>query len=178
MWESRAKDDLIIEVWEKLDCENVGRSEIEAIVEAVRGHFGEQAVDPPMIIARLLADEGAELRHPEIMDLHVEYYSEFPHEAEFRNLFKTDDLRSTLSTIRNVENLRRKFAADADDAGLREIRDRTIAERDKLRTLDTKAAREAAEWFTIWLQSPEIFEQWIGRRLASADFLSRFDEIK
>jgi len=31
MWLSRNKNDLIIEVWEKLDCENVGAAEIEAI---------------------------------------------------------------------------------------------------------------------------------------------------
>ena len=35
MWQSRTKIDLIIEVWEKLDCESVGAAEIEAIEEAV-----------------------------------------------------------------------------------------------------------------------------------------------
>ena len=31
MWKSRNKTELIIEVWEKLDCEDVGAAEIEAI---------------------------------------------------------------------------------------------------------------------------------------------------
>lgn len=177
MWESRAKDDLIIEVWEKLDCENVGRPEIEAITEAVRGRFGEQAVDPPMMIARLLSDEGAELRHSEIMDLHIEFYSEIPYEAEFRNLFKMDDLHSSLSSIRNLENLRRKFTADDDPSGLRQIRERAIAVKKELEHRQLAKSAEAAEWLTLWLQSPEIFEQWIKHRLASADFISRFGEI-
>ena len=59
MWQSRTKNDLIIEVWEKLDCENVGAAEIEAIEVVVKEQYGEAAVDSPMIIARLLADEGA-----------------------------------------------------------------------------------------------------------------------
>lgn len=36
MWNSRTKIDLIIEVWEKLDCESVGAREIEAIETVVR----------------------------------------------------------------------------------------------------------------------------------------------
>ena len=31
MYDARNKTDLIIEVWERLDCESVGRKEIEAI---------------------------------------------------------------------------------------------------------------------------------------------------
>ncbi len=63
MYKSRTKTDLIIEVWEALDCESVGAKEIIAIEEAVREQFGQNAVESPMILARLLADEGAELRH-------------------------------------------------------------------------------------------------------------------
>ena len=54
MWTSRTKQDLIIEVWEKLDCESVGAAEIEAIEEAVRARYGEAAVESPMHIARRL----------------------------------------------------------------------------------------------------------------------------
>ena len=81
MWNARNKNDLIIEVWEKLDCESVGADEIRAIEIAVEDVFGKPAVDPPMTIARLLADEGAELRHSEIMALHVERAEDRPYDA-------------------------------------------------------------------------------------------------
>ena len=42
-----------------------------------------------MKIARLLADEGAELRHSEIMELYVERASDRPYDAAFRNLIET-----------------------------------------------------------------------------------------
>ena len=44
MWLSRSKNDLVIEVWEKLDCESIGRAEIEAIEVAVEAEFGKSAV--------------------------------------------------------------------------------------------------------------------------------------
>ncbi len=33
---------------------------------------------------------------------------------------------------------------------------------------------EIAEWLTLWMQSPEMFETWIDLRLSSADFRAKF----
>src|SRR2546430_1361229 len=65
---ARTKDELVIEVWEQLDCESVGAKELEAIQDAVRDRFGAGAVESPAAIARTLADEGAVLRHPEVIE--------------------------------------------------------------------------------------------------------------
>ena len=65
---ARTKAELIIEVWEHLDCESVGAKELEAIQRAVRDRFGAGAVASPASIARTLADEGAVLRHPEVIE--------------------------------------------------------------------------------------------------------------
>ncbi len=183
MFNSRTKTDLIIEVWEKLDCESVGASEIEAIEMVVRDKYGFSAVESPMIIARLLADEGAELRHAEIMELDVARRTESPYDAMFRNILKFSDFTQTLVSIRQLENLRKKFVAENDREGLRLMRE--IALKGKSRALmiskNEKVAaekraekQEIAEWFTIWLQSPEVFENWIILRQNSPDFINRF----
>lgn len=177
----------MIEVWEKLDCESVGAVEIEAIETAVESVFGKPAVDSPMRIARLLADEGAELRHSEIMELYLKRASDRPYDAVFVNLFDLHDLRTALRSIRQMENLRRKFEADSDREGLRLLRQKTIAEKETRLAIVKKAktddhdrleASEIAEWLTIWLQSPELFESWIKLRSASADFVSKFGSIE
>src|SRR6476469_8831554 len=132
MWTSRTKLDLIIEVWEKLDCESVGAAEIEAIEEAVRGRFGEAAVESPMRIARILADEGAALRHSEIMKLWVRRHEDQPHEAEFRNLINTGDLDSAENSIRRAENLRKKFLSEDDKDGIRLLREEVIEAKQRM----------------------------------------------
>ncbi len=109
MWTARTKDELIIEVWERLDCESVGRLELEAIETAVEAHFGTAAVDSPMVIARLLAHEGAHLRHSGVMDLYLARISAKPYDAALRSVLRLGDLRSALSTIRDLENLRKKY---------------------------------------------------------------------
>jgi hypothetical protein len=186
VWKSRNKPELIIEVWEKLDCESVGAAEIEAIEIAVEDVFGKSALDSPMKIARLLADEGAELRHSEIMDLYVKRASVRPYDAAFANLVDTRSLDATLKSIRQIENLRRKFEADSDREGMRLLRERVIAEKEnKLSFAKAKSkpadqrieAGEIAEWLRLWLQSPELFESWVNLRRRSPDFVSRFGEI-
>ena len=183
MYNSRTKTDLIIEVWEKLDCESVGAKEISAIEDAVRENLGNGAVESPMIIARLLADEGAELRHAEIMELDVERRLESPYAAMFRNILKFSDFKQALVSIRRLENLRKKFASENDREGLRQAREtaikgkrraQMISKNEKVAPEKRAEKQEIAEWFTIWLQNPEVFESWVALRQKSPDFNKNF----
>jgi hypothetical protein len=183
MFESKNKTDLIIEVWEKLDCESVGREELVAIETVVRDVYGESAVDSPMIVARLLADEGAELRHSEIMHLFIERASDRPHEAAIQELFDLTDLDALHSSLRKAENLRKMFLARNEQTALRLLRDRAIEVKagalstanDPRRSEDLRRIQaEAAEWITLWLQSPELLENWVRLRQASEDFKRKF----
>lgn len=180
MYQSLNKTDLIIEVWEKLDCESVGAKEIVAIETAVNERFGRSAVDSPMVLARMLADEGAVLRHSEIMELYVERNEVVDHEAELRNILDVSSFAKTLSSLRNINNLRKKLTADNDKDGLKKLRQKIISERDRLlndplRT-EKLTANEIAEWLTIWLQSPELFENWVTLRQASAAFIESYGD--
>lgn len=185
MYKARTKTDLIIEVWEALDCESVGAAELIAIETAVRERFGASAVDSPMKTARLLADEGAELRHAEILELDVERRLESPYDAMFRNILKFSDFKQALISIRQLENLRKKFASENDKEGLRRVRETAIKGKNRALMIsknekvdDQKRAEkgEIAAWFTLWLQSPEIFENWIELRQSSQDFSEKFGE--
>ncbi len=187
MWQARTKDELIIEVWEKLDCENVGAAEIEAIEMVVTDRFGRSAVDSPMIIARLLADEGAELRHSEIMELYLTRSADTPYDAMFRNILQLSDLRSALRTLRDLDNLRRKFRSDNDKEGLRLVRETALRGKRGVHdiiesgtTNDTirQVNLEISHWISVWLQTPDFFADWVELRQRSADFVERFGRIQ
>ncbi|NOT46516.1 MAG: hypothetical protein HOP17_02025 [Acidobacteria bacterium] len=186
MPEARNKTDLIIEIWEKLDCESVGADELIAIEQAVLERFGKTAVDSPMIIARLLADEGAVLRHSEIMALYVERASDRPFDPAFRNILNIADLPEAAASLRKLENLRRKYVADQNKEGLRLVREKgqegrtealKIARNEKLDPSERTRYAEIAEWLTLWMQSPEMFETWIDLRLSSQDFREKFPGV-
>ena len=180
---ARTKNDLIIDTWEKLDCESVGAAELTAIAKAVEESFGRSAVDSPMITARLLADEGAELRHSEVMALYIQWASDRPYDAALRNIFQFADVNSAASSIRNAENLRRKWTEENDREGLRLLRELALAAKKKLAAAarsdradqqKVKLAAELNEWLAVWLSTPEIFDQWLSLRRRSPAFKEKF----
>ncbi|HYO63411.1 MAG TPA: hypothetical protein VER08_07120 [Pyrinomonadaceae bacterium] len=184
-WKARTKRELMIEVWERLDCESVGAQELEAVAEAVRGRFGEGAVDSPASVARLLADEGAELRHAEVLELDARWRTADPYEAMFRNVLKFSDFAQAASSIKQLDNLRRQFDRKGDRDGLRRVRDTVLKGKNRAEMIarnpavnERKRAEKAeiAQWFTVWLNQPEIFQDWLYLRQRSPDFRQRFPE--
>lgn len=182
-WKARTKRDLAIEVWEKLDCESVGASELEAIRAAIDGRFGAGAVDSPATLARLLADEGAELRHAEILELDVRVRADDPYEAAFRNVLKFATFDEAVASLKRLDNLQKEFARRDDKEGLRRVREKVLKGRERAEMIarnpkvsEHKRAEKAeiAEWFAVWLKQPEMFEMWVEIRRRTADFQSRF----
>jgi len=184
-WKARTKRDLMIEVWEHLDCESVGAAELETIETIVRERFGEGAIEAPAAVARLLADEGAELRHAEVLELDTRYRETDPYEPMFKNILKFSTFAQAAASIRSLENLRKEFARKKDDEGLRRVQETALKGKKRAQMIarnrnvdEGKRAEKAeiAEWFTVWLKQPEIFNDWLELRQRSKDFRERFKE--
>jgi hypothetical protein len=182
-WKSRTKRDMMIEVWEALDCESVGARELEAVMEALTARFGEGAIESPARIARVLADEGAELRHSEVLEADARWRTGDPYEAVFRNVLKFSTFDEAAASIKRLDNLRREYKRRNDKEGLRRVHETVLKGKQRAQMIaknvsvnERKRAEkeEIAEWFTVWLRQPEIFDDWLILRRRSPDFRQRF----
>lgn len=180
------KREFIFSVWELLDCESVGAKEILAIEAAVKEKYGQSESFLPMRIARMLADEGAELRHSEIMELFIKRYPQSAKPSDLSHLFRFDTLKSALASIRELERQRKIFLAESDEAGIGQIRSRVAAIRQQLKesalsdhSFESAAdlRREIADWLAVWLQTPEIFETWLAIRRGTTEFKEKFGKL-
>jgi hypothetical protein len=69
---------------------------------------------------------------------------------------------------------------EAETRGLRakaiEIKKLAVERSEDLRNDEPVRKRfaESAQWITLWLQSPELFENWVKLRRASPDFRRNF----
>ncbi|MBK9765881.1 MAG: hypothetical protein IPP63_02020 [Chloracidobacterium sp.] len=140
-----------------------------------------------MIIARLLADEGAELRHAEIMRLYVERASNRPYDAAFRNLLDLESLLSARRSILSLNSLRRKYVAANDREGVRLTRQSALDAKRNLKAViddprtDGSIRRmkiEITEWLSLWLQTPNLFNDWVELRQRSPEFRKTFGQIR
>jgi hypothetical protein len=190
-WQSRTKDDLVIEVWEQLDCESVGATELTEIQNVLRYHLGEGAVDSPAAIARALADEGAELRHPEVLECDAVWREAEIEKRVVRDpgeLFDDEDkwnLEKAAAWIGKLERLRKKLERQADRKAIEQLEDRAREQKRLAQLLATNsslhqeqrlAAAEIGEWLTIWLQTPQLFKTWLELRRKSSEFLEKFGQ--
>lgn len=177
------KQELVLATWEALDCESVGAPELEQIQRAVAQHFGDGAVESPAALARIVADEGAHLRYPEVLEFDARWRE--------RNLSESTAGKSSFATfaeavesLRALENLRRELSNNQDQKRLRDLRDAVLkSKQDRalvaasvvLSEAERAEAKEIAGWLGVWLRTPELFADWLDLRRSSPQFRKRFE---
>ena len=184
-WRARTKHDLMIEVWEQLDCESVGTRELERIQQVIGERFGDGAIESPAAIARTLADEGAVLRHPEVLDCDTKWREQHIFGTVARDQFDFSSLHQAIESIRKLEYWRTKFEHEGEEAELRRVHEIALEYKQEAQLVSRSKvvagkkrfeAREIAQWLTIWMQEPDIFEDWLSLRQRSPEFMHRFRE--
>lgn len=172
----QSRSEFIFAVWEASGAEFVGAAELTEIREAVAKRFGVEM--SPASIARLLADEGVRLGHPEVLRADARWREErllfTDEELEF------DSLPAATALIEKIE--RRRAEVENDPSRFEQLRQTIRQIKSELESIGAKPgaqkrrelAREVAQWLTIWLQNPPIFDEWLALRRATPDFQSRF----
>lgn len=179
-WKSRTRHELIIEVWEALDCESVGARELLAIQDALRETLGEGAVVSPASIARVVVDEGAVLRHPEVLNCDVKWRARASRPLEE---FDFSTLEAAATSLRKIDELHGEAETDPNDQRVKRLRElvmqagkeaRLIARSTIVPEQERAAAKEISEWIRIWLQQPALFDDWLSLRQRSPEYLRKF----
>ncbi len=184
-WKSRTRHDLIIEVWEALDCESVGAGELEQIQQALQEKFGEGALDSPASIARTVADEGAVLRHPEVFEFDMRWRERTMSASVPLESLSFSNLAGASESIRKLETWRRNFAEEGKQVEPRRLQEFALKTKQDLHLVARSRvvgarrrfeAKEIAQWLTIWIQDPAIFEDWLSLRMRSREFVEKFGD--
>lgn len=188
---AQAAREFIVNLWQELGRPPVDAQVLEAIQREL-ANGAQDAVIGPAAVARLLADEGAELKHPEIIESDVRW-RESRVSSRMDKFAAIDPLSSGArlnikdagALISKMETLRQEFERDDDETGLHELRTLAADARQraeamgKNRKLDEKARSEQseiAEWLKVWLQTPMLFENWLELRRRSEAFRRKFPD--
>lgn len=170
------KYQIIVDIWERMERDVVGAPELELIQQAIAVRFG--TILSLAAIARTLADHGMRLRHPDILAADVNW-------RERSSLFTSEDLTfdslvAANALIEKIECLRRQF--ENDKPMLEYLRQSVQQIKNELDVLAASErsdhrilAAEIAQWLTIWLQTPQIFPEWLELRRSTPEFRTRFE---
>jgi len=185
-----SKQALIVAEWHRLGGKAIGFRELSAIQQALHEKFGEGGVESPAKIARVLADEGAELRHPEVIEFDAQWReAKIEQEtSKFRSLeqfLRAEPLRlnEAESLIKKLEQTRQRAERKEDELNVQRSRDIAMNSRQTAQLLADDSAldqtqrdeqEEIAQWLSVWLQTPTLFDDWLNLRRRSPDFRKKF----
>ncbi|MGZ5437889.1 MAG: hypothetical protein ACXWID_08900 [Pyrinomonadaceae bacterium] len=188
---AQAARESIVKLWLEL-----GRPPVDAeFLEKVQRQLAKSSEYPaisPAEVARFLADEGAELRHPEIIECDVRWRESLVNNR--MDKFAAVEPLSSCARLKiqeagvlisKMEKLRQEFERDDDETGLDELRTLAADARQRAEAIgknrkENETVRgeqsEIADWLKVWLQTPMLFENWLELRRRSEEFRKKFDE--
>jgi len=176
-----SKKEMVLEIYDREAMGEVTAREIAVINEALVAEYGEGGAMAPAEIARILREEDLPVRFEQVFRMMT------PTE-KYENLFDAlaynESLEQAERAIRRIDELRRGFDRQGDLTGVRfalqtaRFAKKNAEERVTAMELGTRQQRihaEIARWFTIWLQTPDLFAEWLALRKSAREFRNLFE---
>jgi len=178
-----SKKQIILEYCRAKALERIGPEEIRALEDELRARLGSDVKVSPSYIARVLRGAGK----------NVEYYDRFtdppmeePYAGRLRNLLQFHDFASAEASLRKLDDIYREFHQASDRIGTDLVRSLllkgnlragSLAANPRVSPHKRAEKAEIATWFRIWLQTPDLFFDWLELRKASEEFQRLFGEM-
>jgi hypothetical protein len=177
-----SKKQIILEYCQANALERIGTEEIRALQIELHSRLGSNLRTSPSYIASVLREAGKKV---EYQDRFSAPSLEEPYASRLRDLLQFHDLESAEASLRRLDQVYREYREASDRTGTGLVR--SLLQRGKLRAASLAAnprvspdkrseKQEIATWFRIWLETPDLFFDWLELRKASAEFRRLFRE--
>ncbi len=179
----KSKRELVLDIYDSEAMGEVTAREIAVINQALIKEYGEGGAMTPAEIARILHDEDLPVRFDQVFRMMT---ATEKYENAFARFLENEDLSEAEASIRGIDELYRRFKQAGDRVGARFALEaaRTakrnaseLSQSPDLSAAQRREQAEIAEWFTVWLQTPDLFAEWVSLRKASAEFKRLFSQI-
>jgi hypothetical protein len=178
-----SKKQIILEYCRAKALERIGAEEMRALQNELRDRLGSNLRTSPSYIASVLRAAG---KNVEYQDRFTAPSMEEPYASRLRNLLQFHDFASAEASLRKLDEVYREYRQASDRVGIGLVR--SLLQKGKLRagslaanprvSRDKRAEKqEIAAWFRIWLETPELFFDWLELRKASDEFRRLFKEM-
>ncbi len=173
------KKELILDAARELNKSVYTPAEVEQIRRKLIAEWGEAGKTSADYIADVLAE--AKMRV--VLSIHVDPQGQY--EDEFQDLLHFATLEEAEMCLIRLDELLRKFEVEDDRPGearvleiarLGKRRAEMIAHNHKVDVAKRKEKEEVARWFSVWLEQPDAFFDWLEIRKQSPDFRSCFPQ--
>ncbi|HUJ31833.1 MAG TPA: hypothetical protein VLY23_11180 [Candidatus Acidoferrum sp.] len=175
--EPATKKSLILEVARGLGKPRFTPAEIEQIRRQLIAHQGASGKTSADYIVSVLEEAGMRVVWSTRSDTEGRY------EEEFADLLHFSDLEEAEMCLIRLDELFRKFVVEGENTAVERVREvarlgrrraEMIAHNHKVDEPKRVEKAEIAQWFAIWLDTPDAFFDWLEVRKKSPEFQRKF----
>jgi hypothetical protein len=177
----KSKKDLILDTAREIGASKWTLAEIDQLRRRLHAEHGEAGKTSSEYIGDVLKSAGWKV----LLTLQEE--AEEQYEEEFEDLLHFKTLEDAEVSIMRLDELMRKFQAHGEHAAVERVlgiarlgkrRAEMISRNHKVEPHKREEKVEIANWFRIWLETPDAFFDWLDVRKQSPDFRTRFPEVE
>ncbi len=172
---------LILETARKIGVQKWTPAEIDQLRRRLIAEHGEAGKTGTEYITEVLEDAGLKL------ELTLSEEAEDQYEEEFEDLLHFKTLQDAEVSVMRLDELLRKFRAQGEMAAVERVlnvgrlgkrRAEMISRNHKVEAPKRAEKEEIANWFRIWLETPDAFFDWLDVRKQSPEFQSKFPQAE
>jgi hypothetical protein len=173
------KKSLILETARRIGVQKWTPAEIDQLRRRLIAEHGEAGKTGAEYIADVLESAGLKL------ELTLQEEAEDQYEEEFEDLLHFKTLEDAEVSVMRLDELMRKFRAQGEHAAVERVlnvarlgkrRAEMISRNQKVEPPKRAEKEEIANWFRIWLETPDAFFDWLDVRKQSPEFQSKFPQ--
>lgn len=175
----RTKKDMILQAAREIGAQRFTPAEIDQLRRRLLAEYGDEGRTASDYVANVLKDAGLKVA------LTLQEEAEEQYEEEFEDLLHFKTLEDAEVSIMRLDELMRKFQTHDERAAVERVlniarlgkrRAEMIARNQKVEAQKRLEKEEIANWFRIWLETPDVFFDWLDVRKQSPDFQARFPQ--
>jgi len=168
---------LILQTAQEIGAQRFTLAEIDQLRRKLIAEHGEDGKTGNDYIADVLKAAGFKVA------LSLQEEAEDQYEEEFEDLLHFKTLGDAEVSIMRLDELMRKFKEHGESAAVERVlnvarlgkrRAEMIARNPKVEKPKREEKLEIASWFKIWLETPDVFFDWLDVRKQSAEYQARF----
>jgi hypothetical protein len=177
----QTKKAMILDAARELGIQRWSTAEIDQLRRKLIADHGEAGKSSNDYIADVLKTVGWKVQVSEREEAEERF------EEEFEDILHFKTLGDAEVSLTRLDELLRRFQTHGERAAVGRVmeiarlgkrRAEMISHNRKVEAQKREEKREIAEWFRIWLETPDAFFEWLEVRKASPEFRQKFGDIE
>ncbi|MFZ0962982.1 MAG: DUF4385 family protein [Terriglobia bacterium] len=177
-----SKKQILLEFFQAREGKRLEVGDLHAARNELRRHLGPGDRTSLGYIASILREAGYEVRYE---DRYSDPVLPEPYASRLKGLLEFRDLASAEQSLLRLDAIFREYSGAADQQGATmvralvkkgKLRAQSIAANPRVQGQKREEKQEIARWFQVWLETPDLFADWLALRKSSEEFRQLFGE--